>query len=495
MGNASMPGLKPTYFLTRRIFLSFLGLIYLAAFVSLAVQIKGLVGSHGILPAAKILERIALQTGAERYWYLPTLFWLNSSDLFLQLLCYLGAGLSLLLAAGFAQAPILFLLWLFYLSLFNIGNVFLGYQWDILLLEVGFLSIFFAPLGLSSRWEGTSPPSTPVLWLLRWVLFRLMFQSGMVKWLSGDPAWHHFTALQFHYETQPLPTWIGYYAHQLPAWFQRFSCVAMFIIELAVPFLIFTPRRLRMAGGFILIGFQVLIMATGNYNFFNLLTIALCLLLFDDLAWPRRLREIFFSRLAQEPTRTPRYWSRFVILPLCALILVLSLGPSERRLFPDFEWPTPLQKISEWLSPLHLVNGYGLFAVMTQPRDEITIEGSRDGKIWLPYEFKWKPGDLQRRPGFVEPHQPRLDWQMWFAALEPYRPHSWFQNFMIRLLEASPEVLALLKTNPFPDHPPRYLRAMISTYHFTDLATKHATGRWWEKGEERPYSPVLSLRE
>jgi lipase maturation factor 1 len=419
---------------------------------------------------------VASHLGGERYGLLPTLFWLNSSDLFLQGICWTGALFSLSLIFGLAPVPVLILLWFFYLSLFHIGGVFLGYQWDVLLLETGFLAIFFA-----------RDPSRAFLWLLRWLLFRLTFSSGMVKLLSGDLVWRDFTALTYHYETQPLPTWIGYYASLMPLWFQKFSCALMFGIELGAPFFIFTPKRTRRVGGLLMIALQILIMATGNYNFFNLLTIALCLTLFDDASF-RRL-----GFLLKGHVDGSRNWPKWVIGPMAVFVFGLSWIPFLGRLAEFRDWPKPIQKIYAWVDPFELVNSYGLFAVMTKSRPEITIEGSRDGTTWVPYEFLWKPGDLKGRPKFVEPHQPRLDWQMWFQALAPYHPHSWFQNFLFRLLQGSPDVLALMKRNPFHDEPPRYIRATITDYHFTDLATQKATGEWWEKGAERPYSPMLSL--
>jgi len=484
-----------TYGLTRRVYFGLLGVIYFFAFASLALQLRGLVGSEGILPAQEFLSALSLRLGSERYWMIPTLFWLHSSDFFIQCIAWSGAALSLGLAFGIFPVPISFLLWVFYLSLFNIGGIFLGYQWDVLLLETGFLSIFFAPFAW--RMKGRGEPPRAVLWLLRWLLFRLMYSSGAVKLLSGDPSWKDLLALRYHYETQPLPTWVGYYFHQFPLWFQKFSCGTMFIVELYIPFLIFTPRRIRMGAGLVIIGFQLLIMATGNYNFFNLLAIALCLTLFDDQAF-QTLRRWFRWGKRKPPEsnqeRSMRNWPSWVLLPVCCFLFLVSWVPFLSRIEKVREWPTPFRQVSRAIDPLNLVNSYGLFAVMTKRRLEITVEGSSDGETWLAYEFKWKPGDLKRRPRFVEPFQPRLDWQMWFQALVPYRSHSWFHLFLDRLLEGSPEVIALMKSNPFPESPPTYVRARIAEYHFTDLATHRATGEWWRKGEEKPYSPVLSLQ-
>lgn len=470
----------PTYFISSRLFLRLLGLIYLIAFISFWTQADGLIGKNGILPAADFLGSIAKQTGPERYGLVPTLCWLNTSNAFIHFLFAGGVVLSVLLILGFSPSLVLGGLWVFYLSLATVGQDFLEFQWDNLLLETGFLAIF-----LGKR------PSKIVLWLFRWLLFRLMFSSGVMKLVSGDPTWQNLTALQFHYETQPLPTWIGWYAHQLPGWFQMFSVGVMFAIELGIPFLIFMPRRLRLFGCFALITFQGLIAATGNYCFFNLLTVALCFLLLDDFVkWGR------FSFLANVKKRTvPIFrWPKWVVLPLAGIILLVSTMQMIRQFRIQVRWPVPAVMLYQLAAPFRTVNPYGLFAVMTTSRPEIIVEGSNDGETWLEYEFKWKPGDLKQRPGFVAPHQPRLDWQMWFAALGTYRQNPWFINFCYRLLQGSPEVLKLLEKNPFSEKPPRYLRALVYHYRFTDPATLHAQGNWWRRKSKGPYIPVLSLR-
>jgi hypothetical protein len=481
--------------------------------------------------------------GLARYVQLPTLCWFDASDGFLKVLCAASCGLSVLLIAGIAPAPCLFLLWLIYLSLSHVCQVFLGFQWDALLLETGFLAIFFAPLRIFPRWltdlitnnqknlhtphpqslspqrgEGEEPPRV-VLWLLRWLLFRLMFESGVVKLASGDETWRHLTALNYHYQTQPLPTWIGWYAQQLPEGFQKFCVIAMFGIELAAPFLIFAPRRLRLAGCGLLIFLQVIIMLTGNYCFFNWLTLALCLLLLDDAALrkliPKRwrkpssgesspaeiakpesctLEEINVPAAPAIPERHGRRWSNWVTVPIALLILFITVQQVWDTLHGArgrLAWP---ESMSEWIQPFDSLNSYGLFAVMTTTRPEIIIEGSNDGTNWLAYEFKYKPGDLKRRPAFVAPHQPRLDWQMWFAALGDVRQNRWLVNFCVRLLQGSPEVLKLMGKNPFPDRPPRYIRAQLYDYRFTDFKQRRADGGWWRRESEGEYMPAISLQ-
>ena len=491
-----------SYRVTRWVFFQGLAIVYLIAFISLWTQIHGLVGSYGISPASRFLEALWERFGASSLWMAPTLCWITAGDAMLTALCGLGTALAFLLILGIAPAACLTGLWATYLSLTVVGQEFLSFQWDILLLETGFLAIWFAPL---KGWPGPvtreAPPSPLALWLLRWLLFRLMVSSGVVKLVSGDPTWWNLTALTYHYETQPLPTWIGWYVHQLPAWAHIASCAAMLATELAVPFLIFTPRRPRIIGGAILIGLQGVITATGNYTFFNLLTVVLCLLLLDDAAWPRRLREILTRELPHHPSAAQGAAQgasppamRQVVGPVAAILFSISLvpltGTFTRRLGPEVL--VPWYRV---VSPWHLVNPYGLFAVMTTDRPEIVVEGSLDGVTWKPYEFQFKPGDPTHAPGFVAPHQPRLDWQMWFAALGSYQTNPWFLRFCERLLQGTPEVLELLAKNPFPDHPPRLIRAVLYNYRFTDWATRREQGAWWRRERLGLYCPPLSLRD
>ncbi|MEI7939743.1 MAG: lipase maturation factor family protein [Verrucomicrobiota bacterium] len=492
---------RPTHNLVRWVFLRSLGLIYLIAFVSLWVQIIGLVGRNGIQPAdsamsAMRLEADAQRLGVDRYHLVPTLCWANTSDGFLIAQCAAGTALAVLVIIGIAPAPCLFLLWLIYLSLATVCRIYLSFQWDSLLLEVGFLAIFLAPLSLWPRPTRAAPPSRLVLWVLRWLLFKLMLQSGCVKLLNGDPAWRSLSALRFHYETQPLPTWIGWYAHQLPAWAQTASAVVMFGIELLVPFLIFAPRRLRQWACLALVFLQTLILLTGNYSFFNLLTITLCLLLLDDAALrvllPERLRGALLVP-GEGQDRIAWRWPIQITLLLAAIAIATSLMQFSAMFRLPIPWPRPLVRVYAWLEPFRTFNHYGLFAVMTTSRREIIIEGSDDRVAWRAYEFKYKPGDVRRRPGFVEPHQPRLDWQMWFAALGDYRQNLWLVNCCLHLLRGSPPVLGLFDRNPFPQHPPRYIRAVVYEYRFTDFATRRRTGAWWRREDKGLYLPPFSL--
>jgi hypothetical protein len=296
-----------------------------------------------------------------------------------------------------------------------------------------------------------------------------------------------------------LPTWPGWYAQQLPLWFQKFSCAAMFGIELGAPLLIFMPRRLRFCGGAAIAFLQILILLTGNYTFFNWLTLALCLLLLDDFALmkfaPSRLRRAFTKNTQPSTLNPTRRWPRAVTVPLAVVVIVIYLFQICLTLGIRPVWFFPAAVAEAWLSPLRTLNSYGLFAVMTTERREIIVEGSNDGTNWLPYEFKYKPGDANRRPAFVAPHQPRLDWQMWFAALGDYRQNPWFVSFCERLLQGSPEVLALLEKNPFANHPPRYVRAVLYDYRFTSFAERRPAAAWWKREFIGEYLPPLSLPE
>ena len=510
---------RPDTRLTRWLFLRWLGVVYLLAFVSLWTQVEGLIGSQGILPVGEYLENVS-EMGQEQgwgtgiYWMFPTLSWINTSDAFLHFICAAGAGLSVLLVAGISPVLCLLFLWVLYLSLVTSGQVFLGFQWDNLLLETGLLAMFLAPGGWQPRWRRDKPPSRAALWLLRWLLFRLMFASGCLKWLSGDPTWRDGTALSFHYETQPLPTVLGWYAHHLPGGFQALSVWIMFFIEMILPFLIFAPRRIRSLAAWPLLGLQGLIALTGNYGFFNLLTVALTLLLFDDRSLihliPKRWRgrvvgeSSVHSEVHSDPTcvmgrlgASVNGWERLrrcVLATVAGVVLILTAKQMADMFLPRIAWPGAIRTLESRAYPWRSINRYGLFRVMTTSRPEILIEGSRDGETWEPYVFRYKPGPLQSPPGWVAPHMPRLDWQMWFAALGSYRQNPWFVRFCVRLLEGSPTVLDLLESHPFPDEPPTFLRATVYDYRFTDGAERSELGHWWKREELGPYVPVLRKR-
>jgi len=477
---------RPTYHRARRWFLRLLGVVYLIAFLSFWVQADGLIGSSGILPLSQFLAAAGDQLGSRSWFVLPTLCWLNSSNAFLHFVCGAGVALAALLVVEIAPILCLVLLFVLYLSLTIAGQTFFSFQWDILLLETGFLAIFLAPWQWWPRGGKAPPLSRPALFLLHFLLFKLMLLSGVVKLTSGDDSWWNLTALDYHYWTQPLPTVLGWWADQSPEWFKHFCTAFVLVVEIGAAFLVWLPRRPRLVGCGAMVLLQIVIGLTGNYAFFNLLTIALCLLLIDDLLWPGAGR---FQKSEAVDWRWPAG------IPVAVIVLTMPINAT--LIFAGFKpqahWPQPLEAMYVAVAPFRIVNSYGLFRVMTKERSEIRIEGRADGFECKPYEFRWKPGPLDRRPAFVEPHQPRLDWQMWFAALSDARQNPWFFGLMQRLLENSPAVTRLLGKNPFPDQPPRYLRAELYRYRFTTLAEQEKTGAWWQRKDLREYLSTVSL--
>ena len=488
--DATLP--SASYQLSRRIFLRLLGLTYLLAFSSLATQIIGLVGTEGILPIGDHLNRAQELYGIDAVRRYPTLLWISSSDRTLMALSWGGVLFSGALMCGLAPRVMLILLWLSYLSLAVAGQTFLAFQWDALLLETGLLACFYAPRGSRPTLATEQLPARIGRWLLWWLLFRLMFLSGITKLASGDPAWANLTALSYHYQTQPLPLWTGWYVHQFPVWLHQVSAALMFIIELLFPFTIFLParwQRTRLAGCVGLVLLQVAIGVTGNYGFFSILSVVLCLTLVDDHSWrqllPARLCD-FFPENA--PSQAPHGWPVAVtVLGAAALIALSSVTfireisrtlDSSGRPLVDLTWSDP---VVEMIQPFRSINGYGLFRVMTTERPEIVIEGSHDGMHWTEWEFRWKPGDPMRRPRLAAPHQPRLDWQLWFAALDPRGDRYWLLPLMRQLLAGAPAVTSLMDESPFDDTPPRYLRLAYYDYQFTTPEERAETGTWWRR--------------
>jgi predicted DCC family thiol-disulfide oxidoreductase YuxK len=468
------------YELTSWLFLRLLGAIYVAAFASLALQIRGLIGREGILPLEGYLHAAHHALGDAAYRALPTLFWLVSSDTALIAGTVIGVMLGSLVILDRWTRPALIGAFALYLSYVHAGQDFMSFQWDLLLLEAGFLAIFL------------TSGSRIVVWLYRWLAFRYFFLAGAAKLLSADSTWRDLTALEYHFWTQPLPTPLAWYAAQLPPSLLAACTAATLLVEVGAAFLIFLPRRPRAFAGCCLVLFQALILLTGNYNFFNLLSIAMCLFLFDDAA----LRRIASPRIAScAQKRAPRPGRVATAVATVLALVVVPAGIARVwAAFARVELPVA-GVISAVASPLLIVNPYGLFAVMTTARPEIVIEGSADGQTWREYVFRYKPGPLTRPPSWNIPHQPRLDWQMWFAALGDAESNPWFESLVLRLLEGSPPVLALLDSNPFPDHPPTYVRATLYAYRFTDRASRAATGYWWAREPARPYFPAVRLTD
>lgn len=497
---------QPDGRLTRWLFLRMLGVVFGIAFLSCWTQIQGLVGSRGLLPADAFVAQAHSTLGGAAYWRFPSWYWLYPHDVTLHLLCAPGVLASALLIAGIAARLNLLLLWTTYLSIVAVSQDFMSFQWDILLIETGFLAMFLAPGAWLPRLSREAPPSRLAVWLLRFLLFRLLFTSGVVK--LGDDTWQSLSALAYHYGTQPLPTPVAWYLWHAPLWFNELSTLFALTVELVVPFAVFAPRRLRMLGGMVLIAFQCLIMLTGNFGFFNLTAITLCVLLFDDDALrsvvPRRL--VPLATLAEAPRRPRRLWSRVVRGVAAAVLATLGVLQFSRAVERHVDAPAawsplaslwldhvagPLEPVVAWVEPLRIVNPYGLFAFMTTTRPEIVIEGSRDGETWLAYEFPYKAGDPTRRPRWAAPHQPRLDWQMWFAALGEANQTRWFPALMVRLLQGEPSVLALLDRNPFSESPPTYVRATRYEYAFSDLGET----AWWTRRALAPYYPEMALSQ
>lgn len=487
---------RSTYLLSRWLFLRLLGAVYFVAFTSLAMQITGLVGTQGILPAAEFLERAHAAYGGAAYRLLPTLCWLGAGDGALRALCWSGAFLALFLVAGVAQAPVLLLLWFWYLSVSVVGQVFLWFQWDALLLETGLLAVLYAPTSLRPSLEREQAPSTVMRWLVWGLLFRLMFLSGITKLASGDPTWRRLTALDYHFWTQPLPSWPAWYAQWMPSWTHRAMLLVILVVEVLVPWLIFVPerwrgRRARQAACALLVLGQVGIALSGNYGFFNLLAVVLCVPLLDDAA----LRRIVPLRLAAGDPE-PRWKQRTVqwVAPVFVLLAALTCVREILRTLPGAGGRGRLDNpLLEAVEPLRSVNGYGLFRVMTTERFEIAIEGGADTTHWREYRFRWKPDDPARRPAFVAPHMPRLDWQMWFAALDPGGSRDWLVPLLHRLLEGSPEVASLFAESVFPSGPPRYVRLVLYRYRFTTPAERAASHAWWRRQKVGDLTQPLSL--
>jgi hypothetical protein len=483
------PHLRGSYRLTRFLFLRFLALIYCIAFLVLAQQLRPLIGADGLLPAHDFLQGIGAAFGdrSAAFRELPTLFWLNDSDAFMVALAYVGVGLSLLVLLGFANAALLAALWFLYLSFYHVGQLFWGYGWELLLLETGFLAIFLCPLLDGRPLPATAPPRV-VIWLLRWVLFRVMFGAGLIK-LRGDPCWRDLTCMFYHYETQPLPNPLSWYLHQLPPAIHKFEVLFNHFVELIVPWTLFAPRRLRHIGGGFLIAFQVLLILSGNLSWLNWLTITLCITCFDDHALSRIMPRRMTLRLSRHDTLAPGRLHTLAAYGLTALVAYLSVGPVLNLLGSR-------QIMNGSFDRLHLVNTYGAFGSVGKKRNEVIIEGTSDASLtdatqWRAYEFKCKPGDVYRRPCVVAPYHYRLDWQIWFAAMSTYRRQPWLVHFIDKLLRGDAGALSLLANNPFPNAPPRFIRAELYEYAFTRVGD--SSGAWWTRTRIGSYLPPVSL--
>ena len=505
------------HLLPRWIFLRALGLIYFSAFFSLVFQIRGLIGAQGILPSNEYLEAVAHQFGVARFWFAPTLLWFSTGPHMLGAICWVGMIASLLVVRNVWPRATLFICFVCFLSFVSAAQDFSGYQSDGMLLEAGFISLFFAPPGFLPGLGRAHPPSRASMFLLQWEWFRIYFESGMVKLASGDAEWRNFTAMDEYYENGPLPTWIGWYVQHLPHWFHAFATGATLGLELGLVFMLFLPRRWRIACFFIVTAWQIPVILTANYTFLNYLVLVLGFLLLDDRFLLRTMPERWRAYITPTPipirqigvppeknvesqdssdSSLPEQKSlrplQALRLSLVSVMLIWIFYATTAQMiwivFPRL--PLPVSPVAA-LDPFRIANRYGLFAVMTRGRWEIEFQGSNDGQTWVAYPFRYKPQDASQRPGIYAPYQPRFDWNLWFASLGSWRENMIVPSTEERLLSGSPDVLALFAGNPFPQAPPQQLRAVLWQYWFTTLEEKRATGMWWKRKLIGLYAPVL----
>lgn len=531
------------YLAARWLFLRALALIYFSAFYSLIFQIRGLIGPRGLLPAGIYLEAVAKQLGSARYWYAPTLLWLGSGNRALEALCWIGMAAAVLAFVNVWPRLSFFICLVMFLSFIAAAQDFADYQSDGMLLAAGLLVLFFAPPGLWPGWGADHPPSRASLYLLRWEWFRIYFESGLAKMLGHDPEWRNFTAMKQYYQNGPLPSWIGWYAQQLPHWFQAATVALTLGIELGLVWLVFLPRRVRLILFCIVTPFQIGIILTGNYAFLNYFVLSAGILLVDD----GFLARLLSTRVRSQKQAQAAAADSFAEIPGEPAVLSLGLGltpaappasastgsvasdndntpqsapPASTSWNAPGNWRSRLRTAKYWLTvflfawifyatvailvgsalpqfpvtvlaPFRFANQYALFAWMTRGRYEIEFQGSADGKTWTPYPFRYKPQNLDQPPGLYAPYQPRFDWNLWFASLGSWREAEFVLRTEELLLTNDPDVLALFAGNPFPQNPPLQVRAILWQYWFTDLATKRATGRWWRRQEIGLYAPEI----
>ncbi len=511
----------PDHQISRWLFLRALGLIYFSAFYSLIFQIKGLIGPQGILPAGQYLTAVARGLGPLRFWFAPTVLWFSSGSHMLMALCWVGMLASLLAVANVWPRMMLAVCFICFLSFVSAAGDFSGYQSDGMLLEAGFISLFFAPRGFLPGWGKASLPARASLFLLLWEWFRIYFESGVVKLASGDPQWRHLTAMDQYYQNGPLPTWIGWYVEHLPHWFQACTVVATLALELVLVWMFFLPRRWRIVCFFIVTPWQIVVILTANYTFLNYLVLVLGFLLLDDRFLARFVpspwRSSFRALSAADenhasqtpdddapvsilspcvvPARPkPRSFHSFTVAlttVMLAWIFYASAQPMLRMFWRGV--PLPQGPVTA-LEPFRIANQYGLFAVMTPHRYEIEFQGSDDGRAWVAYPFRYKPQDTSKAPGIYAPYQPRFDWNLWFASLGSWAQYPIVPRTEVQLLRNDSDVLALFAGNPFHDGSPRQVRAVLWQYWFTSMREKRATGQWWRRQLLGTYAPTLEMQ-
>jgi hypothetical protein len=492
LASRSTPSPARSFLIARWLFLRCLAALYLITFLSLLWQIPGLLGENGISPVKENLRLAQFLPGAERYLIFPTLFWLDGSDAFLYLLCGAGVVISGLVFLGVAPRLLVPLLWLIHLSFFTVGEVLMEFQWDALLLEIGFLALFLTPSGIYPGLGRKEPPSSLVLWLFRLMLFRLVFIAGAVR--LHYVLLHGVTAFEVPFASQPVPTLLGWYANTTPLPFRIGLGAVVLASQLLVPFLVFMRRSVRVSAGGILVLQQLALMALGLHFMAGVLTIAVCLTLMDDATWHGFLplsRKWMRPKPASVKAR-PAPFRSFAIGVVTLPILTLSAMQLLTPIVPEKHWPAHARLLAALTEPFHIVNAYETFAVAPEHRPEIIIEGSMDGTTWKPYGFRSKTGDTQKPPLWFQPGLARLDTRMRFAAMTSLSENPWVITLMSRLLEGSPEVLTLLDENPFPVAPPRHVRAVRYVYTFNDAKTALQEKTWWHREALGLYAPQLS---
>lgn len=469
------PSLSPSFLRGRWIWLRCLGAIFFSAFYSLYFQIHGLIGPRGILPASEYLATVHRVLGAKGYWLAPTLLWLNAGDRMLSAIVWIGFAASVAIIVNLWPRLSIAIAGVCFLSFVGAAQEFAGYQSDGMLLEAAFLSIFLAPRGIRPRMAIDQPPSRAAVFLLQWEWFRIYFESGLVKILSGEEQWRNLTAMDKYYENGPLPSWIGWYVQQWPHSFHAFSAGLTLVVELGAVWLLFAPRKTslcRLIAFLIVTPLQIGIILTANYAFLNYLVLCLGVLLLDDA--------ILRGPGPEPRTTKPSLIAAFVLTTMFLTTIASFLMPS---------FPTAML-----LEPFRVANRYGLFAVMTRERYEIEFQGTRDGVTWVPYVFRYKPQDVRKRPGIYAPYQPRFEWNLWFASLGSWQDNRWVLNTEARLMENSEPVLRLFAGNPFPGKPPIAVRAVAWQYWFTTRAERASTGAWWRREPLGAYAPSARRR-
>ena len=510
-------------FLPRWLFLRAIGLIYFSAFLSLLSQIRGLIGPDGILPASEYLDTVAKSAAAARFWYAPTLFWFSSSSHMLMAVCWLGLAASVFVIFNIFPRTSLFACFVAFLSFVAAAGEFAGYQSDGMLLEAGFIVLFLAPMGFRPGLGVTQPPIRAGIFLLLWEWFRIYFESGVAKIGSGDVQWRNFTAMDEYYQNGPLPTWVGWYIQHFPHWFHATTAFLTLALELVLVFMLFLPRRWRVVCFFIVTPWQLGVILTANYTFLNYLVLALGIFLLDDrflqrlipARWKEKWETAPALQSGTEETRSSEelgeaggetaviaaqpYWTQSFRHQLANLQLTLTcvmfvwLFYASSTLLVWMLWqsaPLPSGPVVA-LEPFRIADRYGLFARMTRGRYEIEFQGSNDGKNWITYDFRNKPQDPHEAPRIYAPYQPRFDWNLWFASLSDWRSDPIVVRTEERLLSGSSDVAALFKSNPFPQEPPRVVRAVIWQYWFSTRKEKREQGIWWTRQLLGLYAPTL----